>query len=371
MTLVNPETSARCDSEQVLLKLDDAVRLRFCDDRLVVEHLGRGLSWELPLAAVPLLARFATWAPVSDAFSDPSEALELTFALVRDLIGCGVLILRGNETPVNSVDSDRWKAWGSALFYHLESRITADGAFHTQDEINALLVERARNHPCPASFKDYSANPFYRLPDPEPQGGHHMLLDVMLKRRTCRSFSKAVVTSAQLSTLLFFTWGCTGAWIKRLGDQQFLMKTSPSGGSRHSVEVYPILLNVSGFPNGIYHYSVRNHGLEMLSPEDPRGWLMQGCGDQTWVKDCGAVFVMTAVLERMMWKYTHPRTYRVLLFDVGHLGQTFALMATSLGLGSFATAALRDEIIEEKLGLDHLQEPVFLVTGAGVSAPDI
>ncbi|MDF5808502.1 hypothetical protein P4123_14470 [Pseudomonas aeruginosa] len=48
-----------------------------------------------------------------------------------------------------------------------------------------------------------------------------------------------------------------------LGDV-FVRKTSPSGGSLHPVEVYPIVLNVDGIERGIYHYSVRRHGLERL-----------------------------------------------------------------------------------------------------------
>ena len=50
---------------------------------------------------------------------------------------------------------------------------------------------------------------------------------------------------------------------------------------------------------------------------------------------------------------------------MGHLSQTFAWVGTHLGLGSFATAALRDEIFERKLGLNYLEEPIFLVTRIG------
>ncbi|MFI6056039.1 hypothetical protein ACIBCO_38960 [Streptomyces violascens] len=35
----------------------------------------------------------------------------------------------------------------------------------------------------------------------------------------------------------------------------------------------------------------------------------------------------------------HPRAYRVSHLNAGHLGQTFALTATTLGLGPFQSAA--------------------------------
>lgn len=62
----------------------------------------------------------------------------------------------------------------------------------------------------------------------------------------------------------------------------------------------------------------------------------------------------------MAWKYEFSRAFRVVMMDIGHLSQTFSLVATWLGLG-----ALRDELFEQKLGLNPLQEPVFLLNGVG------
>ena len=125
-----------------------------------------------------------------------------------------------------------------------------------------------------------------------------------------------------------------------------------------------MLMNVKGMERGVYHYSVRRHGLELLSREDPRRWMEGACGGQGWVSDAGAVFLSTSVLRRTAWKYDSARALRVIMHDVGHVSQTFCLVATWLGLGSFTTAALRDEVFEERIGLDYLEEPVFLLNGA-------
>ena len=77
---------------------------------------------------------------------------------------------------------------------------------------------------------------------------------------------------------------------------------------------------------------------------------------------------MTAVFARAMWKYPHPRAYRVVLLDAGHLGQTFCLTATRLGLAPFSTAALADTLIERDLGIDGISESVIYVTGVGEPA---
>src|SRR5215469_12905210 len=77
---------------------------------------------------------------------------------------------------------------------------------------------------------------------------------------------------------------------------------------------------------------------------------------------------MTAVFARTMWKYRKARAYRVVLLETGHLCQTFCLTATRLGLAPFSTAALKDSLIEEDLGIDGISESVLYVAGVGVVA---
>jgi nitroreductase len=55
----------------------------------------------------------------------------------------------------------------------------------------------------------------------------------------------------------------------------------------------------------------------------------------------------------------------VVLLDAGHLGQTFALAATSLGLAPFCTAAIDDPRIEQHLGVDGIDEAVLFAVGVG------
>ena len=82
-----------------------------------------------------------------------------------------------------------------------------------------------------------------------------------------------------------------------------------------------------------------------------------------------ALFIMTAVFARTMWKYGRARAYRVVLLETGHLCQTFCLTATRLGLAPFGTAALKDSLIEKDLGLDGISESVLYVAGIGLVRP--
>ncbi len=75
---------------------------------------------------------------------------------------------------------------------------------------------------------------------------------------------------------------------------------------------------------------------------------------------------MTSRFYRNFWKYRkHQKAYGVLLMDAAHLSQTFYLVCTELGLGSFITAAINSTNIEQKLGLDGFIEGAIAICGCG------
>ena len=82
-----------------------------------------------------------------------------------------------------------------------------------------------------------------------------------------------------------------------------------------------------------------------------------------------AVIVMTAVIARSMWKYPRSRAYRTMLADAGHLGQTFCLSATALGLAPFCTMAFREAEVERLLRIDGVTECAMYIVGVGARAP--
>lgn len=114
--------------------------------------------------------------------------------------------------------------------------------------------------------------------------------------------------------------------------------------------------------------SVEADALEPLGPQpldELEDLVDELCSGQGWVRSAAAVFFMTAVVERSMWKYPHAHAYRVLHLDAGHLGQTFQLACTALGLATFVTTATRNRRIEETLALDGVSEFAVYTTAAG------
>jgi SagB-type dehydrogenase family enzyme len=189
-------------------------------------------------------------------------------------------------------------------------------------------------------------------------------IKVLMARKTHRRFSKQEVTLEAISQLLSLVWGVTGYLHPPLFGK-LVYKTSPSGGARHPGEVYLMALRVNGLRAGLYHYHPANHHLKRISDATrEKAWLY--CARQDYARNAAALFLMTAVFRRTMWKYHHARAYRVVLLETGHLCQTFCLVATWLGLAPFCTAALKDTLIEKDLGIDGISESVLYVAGVGV-----
>ena len=366
-----------------VFKLHDLVSFRVRDARVMLEQPSDGAKVEFPARLLSVLMCFATPAPLSNAFlavgGENGPQLSESFALLRDLIAGGVVVPQERRKSFSTDEGevspdDIWADWGPSLTYYLGSRTSATHNYFQAHEQKAWLQDKARRVPRPSSFKDYPAAPFTPCEKPEDVlSNRHRgksFVDVLLQRRTTRQFAKTPMSGLHLSTLLYLTWGAIHRVPSPIGDHTFLEKSSPSGGSLHSAEVYPVVMRVDGLSPGVYHYSVRRHGLELVSEQDPQSWIGAACGGQEWVAEAPVVFLTTSVLSRMAWKYRSARALRVVLQDVGHLSQTLCLVATWLGLGSFTTGALRDEIFEQAVGLDFLHEPVLLVNGAGVASSD-
>src|SRR5207248_5598810 len=219
--------------------------------------------------------------------------------------------------------------------------------------------------PQPKTFKTIKGSikislPRRGFPDSE-------FIRVLINRKTHRRFSAKDLTLETVSHLLSLVWGVTGyLYSPRFG--KLLRKTSPSGGARHPGEVYLMALRIKGLRPGLYHYHPAHHHLEKLSSRATRNKAWLYCARAKHAEKAAALFLMTAVFPRTMWKYRIARAYRVVLLDAGHLCQTFCLVATWLGLAPFCTAALKDTLIEKDLGIDGIRESVLYVAGVGLPA---
>jgi SagB-type dehydrogenase family enzyme len=258
---------------------------------------------------------------------------------------------------------DSWNTWGpAAAFFHFA---TKDGTYEPEHVSRKRLVSKARVDPPPPPTKSYGDTARTSLPHVNGCDG---LGTVLLARRTWRRFGAAPLDTTVLATLLGLTWGVQSWAETTIGA--CALKTSPSGGARHPIEVYLLARRVSGISRGVYYYDPDAHDLVLVKRGLTARRLEAYLAGQSCYADAPAVFVMTAVFARMQWRYEFARAYRVVLLDAGHLCQTFCLIATSLGLAPFCTAALADTRLERDCAIDGVTESVIYACGVGQRPDD-
>lgn len=199
------------------------------------------------------------------------------------------------------------------------------------------------------------------------------LFATLLARRSTRAFDRqATVSAEELATVLRFTFGAHGH-VQAHPEVDAVGKTSPSAGGLHPIEAYPLVMRVDGVPVGLYHYDAGRHALELLEPLDVHAAeelaVVFGAG-QPWMSEPAFVCVLTARFGRTFWKYRrHERAFTVVLMDAAHMGQTFQLLCTALGLGTLFTAAINAADIDERLGIDGIKEGALAALLCGHAAP--
>lgn len=291
------------------------------------------------------------------------ESIPCGADLIQNLIEADILLAEGSpaETADNLVESS-WRWSHDARCFHFSTQRVA---FQEPDEEKLSLGELAKADPPPAVARSYDGA---RTPLPQTYAAYSGgLWNSLRNRRTRRAFRRQPISLNSFATVVQWCWGATHvAEDPVLGP--FLLKTSPSGGARHPIEVYPVVIRVENVDPGIYHYSSIAHELTLRKAGEFADLVVELCADQPWVRDASVVFFMTAVLERSMWKYRHAHAYRVIQLDAGHLGQTFHLVCTELGLAPFTTAALSAKRVEEELGLDGISEVAIYAAATGLGA---
>ena len=296
------------------------------------------------------------------------SAVSLESAL-ESLVAHSLLLYEGTREADEDAAFERaWGAWSHpAAWFHFSTKDVSYTALGSATEIK--IREYLENSPEPGAFKDMTEQrPSYHLAvagdsvDP--------FYSILRARRTQRRFSSLPISYRDLAKLLIYTWGIVGYQHTAL-LQPLPLKTSPSGGGRHPGEVYVMALKVEGVKPGIYYYSPVDNSLYLVASGATPEQAALLCGNQEWVSGAAALFFMTAVIARSLWKYPHPRMYRILLAEIGHFCQTFCLTATALNLAPFSTMALADTSIESLLGLDGVSESIFYVAGVGSPAPPL
>jgi SagB-type dehydrogenase family enzyme len=333
------------------------------DGALYAANYLTGVHLPIPLAVLGVLNHLNVWrTPDAVARTLAGSTKASVRALLDSLEKTTLIVREGSAQDARERQLGPWRAWGEeARAFHFITKRTHQRP--PESDETALVRSLLDRDPLPPAVKRYNEHRQIAL-DKSDQRVFADFPQLLLRRRIRRQFSAQTVSLADISFLLRLTWGFTGSreWpgLGRVG-----LKTSPSGGARHPIEVYVAPLGVKGLPRSLYYYHPLRHSLIDLRTRITASDLERFCGYQPWTRRAAALFLMTAVIPRITWRYRSSRAYRVMLLEAGHFCQTFCLLATWLNLAPFSTAALDDEYIEQRLGLDGSSETVLYAAGVG------
>lgn len=357
MELEGRDLVQRCPGLE-LVAVGGAVRLHDHEHRRVFS----GVTATAALARV--LARCGRWRPRAAVELEVAELLSLdhdaAVAIVAMLLRLGLLVDSdcgvGDERRRSGWSEHGWKhAYSYQRHTELLPKInwSAPNALRTDVE---LMRSYLRAEPSPASYKCVEADLCIELPKVWSPFGS--LGDAL--RSAAPAAPHGPINKQTLGTFLYFSFGQTG--IRSLPvTGRHVTKTTPSGGSRHPSEAYPIVVDVDDVPPGIYHYNVEHHRLDRVASGD----FLTALRHDVIIHPDRPAFeiklgvVLTSVVERSMFRYRESRSYRVLHHDIGHLLQTVAVLAHGFGWQQYRGYTLRDRAVEALLGVERLAEPAL------------
>lgn len=316
-------------------------------------------------------------------FSTPqtkADALELTERLfgvdsntaeqvLNGLIEAQLLISEQSCLP----DIEQMKIWENygwrdAFDFHSTTR---DLGFNPdyedyQEAMNGYFdaVRQGLDKQSPGPYKEYTDKPFIELIRTRARIDGISFKKTIARRQPLAPYSRESITIEQFSELMEQVYAMRSETRGLLGTH--MKRTSPSGGARHPIEAYVAINSIEQIPCGLYHYSTKRHCLELLREGDFRDEVASICFEKTAIKTAAATIFLTARWARHMWKYRYARSYRMVLFDTGHLIQTHVLTGCAIGLESFLCPSVHDSRGLSFLGLEQdCDEGVLFAIGIG------
>ena len=239
------------------------------------------------------------------------------------------------------------------------NKLSIGERFHYETSLTwrGVLGDMFRDKPKkPPQYKTYPGSKKVQLPKPKYRG--MVLEDAITERRSVRNYSTEAISMAQLSQLLFSAQGATG---KMYGQS---LRSAPSAGALYPFEIYLVVNNVQDLAQGIYHYSVLDHALELIKAGDFRDQITDAGLKQEMLGTAGATFVLSAIFDRIRHKYGE-RGLRYVYMEAGHISQNIYLQAVSLGLGSVSVGAFLDERVNRLIDVDGRKEAAVYLHAVG------
>lgn len=117
-----------------------------------------------------------------------------------------------------------------------------------------------------------------------------------------------------------FTDPATEYW-----QQELIGKAVPSGGSRHPSELFMQVHKSPSLPHGFYHFNVKANTLDKLRTDqvEQEETTTNSASPHPW----NVTLHICSAVQRAMYRYRDPRSFRAILIDIGHVDAQLAAFA--------------------------------------------
>jgi SagB-type dehydrogenase family enzyme len=194
-----------------------------------------------------------------------------------------------------------------------------------------------------------------KLPKPQLDKGKSLSQNLQ-SRQSQRSFNKKALEKVQVSGIL---WAAGGL---KIDTSTGATRTIPSAGATYPLELYLVIgkNGVEGILEGVYHYLIDEHALELQFEGDLREDLARASLGQSFIAEAPVSLVITAKYSRTTNRYGE-RGIRYVHIEVGHSCQNVYLIAEDLGLGTVEVGAFSDEGVKKVLRLKTEIQPLAIM----------
>ncbi|GAB1257737.1 SagB/ThcOx family dehydrogenase [Aurantivibrio plasticivorans] len=198
----------------------------------------------------------------------------------------------------------------------------------------------------PNPFRRYDGAPLVELPFVADQ------LSVSYAQLTDSAAQKVAAEKVNLKWIAGWleTSLALSAW-KQFGTARWSLRCNPSSGNLHPTEAYLILLGVPGVADGLYHYCVELHALELRCD-----FRCEEHDEATPAENSPVVYLgLSSIAWREAWKYGE-RAYRYCQLDIGHAVAALNYAAGLQGGSVEALPATPDAQLAQLLGVDRADD---------------
>ncbi len=235
----------------------------------------------------------------------------------------------------------------SALFHRQSKKLL--GTFDVPEEYRTL----------PLGWKEVVSKSYPRLPRislPHTPSPSLPLGEALVRRTSYRDYQHAKPpTLTELATILKYSAGA-----KDRNITNWYRRFYPSGGGLYPLEIYIATEGGGDLNEGLYHYHVGSHSLEVLGGAETLQEIRESL-TYAFSKTAPTLLLITCVWGKNFNKY-RDFGYPAVLLEAGHLAQNLILTATSAGVRTCPSAGFLIDETSAALDINPLTEgPVHLL----------